>query len=147
MRNIQVQAIGVAVESSNRLLHVRHWCKRSIFAIGFMASLMTCSVPAVAGAPDGCKGGRADMLRAFDKVYREFEGFLLKYYPPGGDPGGLRDFLSRPENYDIKISSKSDRYLIRFLPSSAWSGTIKGGGASYTIRKCTLLIEGAEPMM
>ena len=87
------------------------------------------------------------MLRAFDKVYREFEGFLLKYYPPGGDPGGLRDFLSRPENYDIKISSKSDRYLIRFLPSSAWSGTIKGGGASYTIRKCTLLIEGAEPMM
>jgi len=112
-----------------------------------MVVFMACSVPTVAGAPDGCKEGRADMLRAFDKAYREFEGFLLKYYPPGGDPGGLRDFLSRPGNYDIKISPKSDRYLIRFLPSSAWQKTIKGGGASYAVRKCTLLIESAEPMM
>lgn len=132
---------------SSRLFLVGQWCKQSIFAIGFMAAFMACSVPAVAGTPAGCKEGRTDMLRAFDKAYREFEGFLLKYYPPGGDPGGLRDFLSRPGNYDIKISSKSDRYLIRFFPSSAWPGTIKGGGASYAVRKCTLLIESAEPMM
>lgn len=131
---------------SNQLFLARHRRKQSIFVIGFVVTFMACSVPAVAGVPD-CKEGRVDMLRAFDKVYREFEGFLRKYYPPGGDPGGLRNFLSRPGNYDIKISSKSDRYLIRFSPSSAWPGTIKGGGASYAVKKCTLLIESAEPMM
>ena len=96
--------------------------------------------------PIGCKEG--GMLHAIDRAYKDFSTFLLES-TSGSLKGELRTFLAEINNYEIRATLERNKYIIKFLPYGYPGGVVKGGGAKYTINKCTFQIEeiqGRQPL-
>ncbi|WP_422506380.1 hypothetical protein [Stenotrophomonas sp. GZD-301] len=115
------------------------------YCLGFAALLMG-AIP-FASAEEACVGGGGeDASSALRVAYEHFDHDLSKTMRVGSQEG-LKGFLARMENYQIKISLEGDHYTIRFTPSTYPGGTVKGGGAEYIIRKCSHTIERVRPYM
>lgn len=88
-----------------------------------------------------CKKGGAP--QAIDLAYRDFYAFLSRS-SGGSSSGKLKSFLADINNYEIRAVLERDRYVVKFLPNGYPDGVIKGGGAKYTINKCTFQIEDIQ---
>lgn len=81
--------------------------------------------------------------RALEIAYREFSRVVIVESKGGGDRG-LLDFLSHMENYKISIIERGDSFKIRFSPLEYPGGSLRGGGAEYSVGKISLAIEKIE---
>lgn len=110
----------------------------------YLGSVMTGVALGYEGA--ACQGRYSDMSRALQTAYDHFnESLSLMDGNHEGRP--LRAFLSQIENYEIRIASEGAHYIIKFLPATYPQGSIRGGGAGYKVRKCTLEIDDVEGYM
>jgi hypothetical protein len=111
--------------------------------------IMQPPLAAVAGTttvPAPCKGGGAPL--AMEQAYRDFSASLLR--SSGGKPkGALALFLIDIDNYEVRTVLERDKYIVKFFPYAYPGGVIKGAGATYTINRCTFVIEeikGRQPI-
>lgn len=61
-------------------------------------------------------------------------------------PGDKRllEFLGRMENYKITITEEPTSFVIQFVPVEYTGGSIRGGGAAYSVGKASMEIESVE---
>lgn len=110
-----------------------------------VAALLMGAIP-LARAEKACAAGGADISSALRAAYQHFDQDLSRTMRVGSQEG-LKGFLARMENYQIKISVEGDRYIVSFTPSKYPGGTVKGGGAEYVVKKCSHQIERVRPYM
>lgn len=87
--------------------------------------------------PSQCKAGGAP--RAIEIAYQDFTAFLQKYTERAPE-NRLRSFLADIDNYEVRASAESGRYVVTFTPNQMHGRAVKGAGAKYMIDRCTFQI-------
>lgn len=113
-------------------------------ASAFVVLLFCITSPAKGG--QSCSSGSEDIAMALRTAYEHFDKELSTSMRVGPQIG-LKGFLARMENYQVRISVETDQYILSFTPSKYPGGTVKGGGAEYVVKKCTYEIESVRPYM
>ncbi len=115
------------------------------YLVVMLAAFLVGTIP-LARSENACAVGGADISSALRAAYDHFDEDLSRTMRVGSQEG-LKGFLARIENYQIKIIVNGDRYIVSFTPSKYPGGTVKGGGAEYVVRKCSHKIESVRPYM
>lgn len=109
-----------------------------LFLVAILAFTSVASTSFATSSP--CKQG--GLGKAVDLAYQDFHSFLRSY--AGSTGGKLKVFLLEIDSYEVKAIAEGDKYIVKFVPFGYSEGVIKGGGAKYTIDKCTLKIDGIQ---
>lgn len=120
--------------------------KMLTLVVFLIAHVPLVAVAGTAAVPENCKERGAP--QAIEQAYKDFSASLASS-SKAGSKGTLKDFLTDIDNYELRAVLERNNYIVKFLPHAYPGGVVKGAGATYTINRCTLVIEdvkGRQPI-